>query len=271
MKILKKYKKKKLTNFLGFNQEQIFDLEKNNYNLEVDTFIDHLFSKIEQHKSIGWRILILTLTKKSAEEITNFLLTKWYKAYYLHSEIETLKRREIIKKLRSGQIDILVWINLLREWIDIPEVSFIAILDADKQWFLRSTTSLIQIIWRAARNPNWEVVLYADSFTPAMIESLQETYRRRAKQEEYNIKNNITPTQAISNIKNIDIVKSDENLSQDFLRLQKWNTDKKLKRMTIKEKEIILKDLKSQLDDAIKLREFEKATIIRDQIKELSE
>lgn len=269
-KTKKQYEKKYLTKFLWMESYQIFELENDNYDKNVLPFLDHLFTKIDSHKADGWRILILTLTKKSAEEITNFLLSKWYKTYYLHSEIETLKRREIINKLRSGQIDILVWINLLREWIDIPEVSLIAILDADKEGFLRSTTSLIQIIGRAARNPKGEVILYADSFTDSIILSIEETYRRRDKQENHNLEHNITPTQAISNIKSIDIVKSDDNLGQDFIKLQKWNTDKKLKRMTNKEKEIILKDLRLQLEDYIKSWEFEKAAIVRDQIKELS-
>ena len=231
-------------------------------------FIDHLFSKIDFHISQWWRILILTLTKKSAEEVSSFLVSKWYKTYYLHSEIDTMDRWEIIKKLKSWWIDILVWVNLLREWIDLPEVTYIWILDADKQWFLRSTTSLIQIIWRAARNPNSEVVLYADSFTEAIIKSLWETYRRRKTQQEYNEKHSIIPTQAISNIKSLDIVRTDETINLDYQLIKKWQT-KKLKRSTKREKEIIIKDLRQQLDDAISKWEFEKATIIRDQLKEL--
>lgn len=142
-------------------------------------FLDHLFQKIDAHIARGGRILLLTLTKKSSEEITNFLVSRGYKAYYLHSEIATMDRWDIIKKLRNGDIDILVGINLLREGIDLPEVSLVAILDADKEGFLRSTTSLIQIIGRAARNPNGEVVLYADVMTESMLRSLWETHRRR--------------------------------------------------------------------------------------------
>lgn len=230
-------------------------------------FIDHLFSKITYHIQNWWRILILTLTKKSAEEISSFLLSKWYRAYYLHSEIDTIDRWDIINKLKVWEIDVLVWVNLLREWIDLPEVTFIAILDADKEWFLRSTTSLIQIIWRAARNPDSEVVLYADSFTQSIIKSLWETYRRRHIQQEYNVKHWIVPQKAISNVKSLDVVRTDEAI--DFQPIvTRWRV-KKLKKLTKKEKEIIQKDLRQQLDDAIKNWEFEKAAMIRDQLKGL--
>lgn len=233
-------------------------------------FIDHLLSKLDEHISKNWKILILTLTKKSSEEITNYLVSKWYKAYYLHSEIVTMDRWEILKKLKTWEIDIIVWINLLREWIDLPEVSFLAILDADKEWFLRSSTSLIQIIGRASRNPNSEVVLYADQFTESMIKSLRETYRRRKIQDEFNKKYNITPQKATSNIKDLESVRTDQDLDQQFSAITKWKV-KRLKRMTKKEKEMISKDLKKQMDLAIKEWRFEDAAVIRDQIKELEE
>ena len=145
----------------------------------------------------------------------------------------------------------------------------IGVLDADKEWFLRSTTSLIQIIGRAARNPQSEVVLYADSFTESMIKALRETYRRRRIQELYNTKNWITPKSALSNVKSLETVKDDLSLDQSFWSITKGKV-KKLKKATKAEREIILKDLKIQLDDAIKAREFEKAALIRDQIKEIS-
>jgi excinuclease ABC subunit B len=233
-------------------------------------FIDHLLSKLDEHISKNWKILILTLTKKSSEEITNYLVSKWYKAYYLHSEIVTMDRWEILKKLKTWEIDIIVWVNLLREWIDLPEVSFLAILDADKEWFLRSSTSLIQIIGRASRNPNSEVVLYADQFTESMIKSLRETYRRRKIQDEFNKKYNITPKKATSNIKDLESVRTDQDLGQHFSAITKWKV-KRLKRMTKKEKEFISKNLKKQMDLAIKEWRFEDATVIRDQIKELEE
>lgn len=233
-------------------------------------FLEHLFGKIDSHISLWWRILLLTLTKKSSEEITNFLVSHGYKAYYLHSEVATMDRWDIIKKLRSGEIDILVGINLLREWIDLPEVSLVAILDADKEWFLRSTTSLIQIIGRAARNPNGEVILYADIMTESMVKSLWETHRRRQLQDNFNQQNGIVPTKATSNIKNLETVKTDEDLKQSFESLKTYDKQKRLKRMTKKEKELILIDLKKQLDAAIQNWDFETAVILRDQIKEIS-
>ncbi len=231
-------------------------------------FLEHLLKKIDEHIANKGKILLLTLTKKSSEEITNFLVSKWYKAFYLHSEIATIDRWEIIKKLRTWVIDIIVGVNLLREGIDLPEVTLLAILDADKEWFLRSTTSLIQIIWRASRNPESEVVLYADMFTESMIKALWETYRRRSIQASFNQQHGIIPKKAESNIKWLDVVKTDEVLAQWFDKLTRWKV-KKLKRMTKSEKEIILKDLKKQLDDAIAAWEFEQAAVIRDQIKEI--
>ncbi len=240
----------------------------------LPAFLDHLYGKLDEHIAKKGKVLILTLTKKSAEEVSSFLISKWYKAYYLHSEVSTIDRWDIIQKLRTGAIDILVGINLLREGIDLPEVTLISILDADKEWFLRSTTSLIQIIGRAARNPHSEVVLYADQRTESMIKALWETYRRRKIQMSFNIANNITPQVAISNVKSLDVVKTDDNLKeelkQDFGLITRGKV-KRLKRLTKKEKEIIMLDLKQQLDGAIAAWEFERAASIRDQIKELEE
>lgn len=233
-------------------------------------FIDHLLKKLDEHIAKGGRVLLLTLTKKSSEEITNYLVSKWYKAYYLHSEIATMERWEIIKKLKTWEIDIIVWVNLLREWIDLPEVSLLAILDADREWFLRSTTSLIQIIGRASRNPDSEVVLYADQFTESMVKALRETYRRREIQDKFNKEHWITPRKATSNAKDLESVRTDMDLNQQFQAMAKWKVqDKKLKRMTKKEKDMIAKDLKAQMDLAIKEWRFEDAAVIRDQIKEL--
>ncbi|HKL44487.1 MAG TPA: helicase-related protein [Candidatus Absconditabacterales bacterium] len=236
---------------------------------KVLPFIDHLLGKLDEHINKNGRILLLTLTKKSSEEITNYLVSKGYKAYYLHSEIATMDRWDIITKLKTGEIDIIVGVNLLREGIDLPEVSLLAILDADKEGFLRSTTSLIQIIGRASRNPDSEVILYADQFTESMIKSMRETYRRREIQKNFNQKHGINPKKATSNIKQLDSVRTDQNLNQQFSAITKGKT-KRLKKMTKKEKELISKDLKKQMDLAIKERRFEDATIIRDQIKELS-
>ncbi len=250
------------------NLEDFLQIKEYKISSQNPPFIDHLFSKINYHIDKGGRILILTLTKKSAEEISNYFVSRWYKTYYLHSEIDTIDRWEIIKKLKSWEIDILVGVNLLREGIDLPEVTFIAILDADKEWFLRSTTSLIQIIGRAARNPDSEVVLYADNFTWSIIKALRETYRRRHIQQEYNKKHWIIPQKAISNIKSLEVVKTDEEVQFQPQIIKKWKF-KKLKKLTKKEKEIIINDLKKQMEEAIKNWEFEKAAVLRDRIKEI--
>ncbi len=236
---------------------------------DFSPFLEHLLDRIRTHIAKQGKILLITLTKKSSEEVTNFLISQGFKAFYLHSEIATIDRREIIKKLRSGEIDIIVGVNLLREGIDLPEVSLIGVLDADKEGFLRSTTSLIQIIGRAARNPQSEVILYADAFTESMLKSLWETYRRRGIQEQHNQKFWIVPEIASSNVKSLETVKTDLSLDQDFGSLTRGKV-KKLKKATKAEREIILKDLKIQLDEAIKVWEFEKAAVIRDQIKEIS-
>lgn len=252
-----------LAKYFQCSDEELEDLK---HKKDHPAFLEHLLKKLDEHISKGGKILLITLTKKSSEEVTNFLISKGYKAFYLHSEIETMERWEIIKKLKKGVIDIIVGVNLLREGIDLPEVSLIAVLDADKEGFLRSTTSLIQIIGRAARNPNSEVILYADVLTESLLKSLFETYRRREIQQKFNEEHHITPKAATSNVKDLEIVKTDDELQQFSLTKTKG---KKLKRMTKTEKNLIVKDLKKQLDDAIKERRFEDAAMIRDQIKEI--
>ena len=238
----------------------------------VPGFIDHMLGKIEENKKKWYGSLIIALTKKSSEEIANFMLSKGYKTFYLHSEVDTIDRWEIIKKLKSWEIDVLVGVNLLREGIDLPEVGFIAILDADKEGFLRSTTALVQNIWRSARNPQSEVVLYADKRTASMTKSLRETYRRRGIQEVHNKEHGIIPTQAISNVKSLESVRTDEEHRQhEDYKLIRAGKAKKLKRMTKKEKALIADNLRASLDTAIKERRFEDAAIIRDQLEELHE
>lgn len=262
----------RLSNYLNTypNLQEFLGIDPEKSTKPHPSFIDHLLEKVEATIQRKQRVLILALTKKSSEEIANYMIAQGYKTYYLHSEIDTIDRREIIGKLKSWEIDILVGVNLLREGIDMPEVWFIALLDADKEGFLRSTTALIQNIGRAARNPESEVVLYADKITHAMVKALRETYRRRHTQEEHNKKHNITPQIAISNVKSLQVVKTDEELQMHKnAQLVKSGKVKKLKRMTKKEKEIIAQDLKKQLDQAIKERRFEEAAQLRDQLKAL--
>ncbi|MDR2191176.1 MAG: UvrB/UvrC motif-containing protein [Candidatus Peribacteria bacterium] len=260
------HNQQQLTHYLQRSEKELTKLK--NTPTQQDSFLEHLLKKFDEHIAQKGKILLIALTKKSSEEITNFLVSKGYKAFYLHSEVATMDRREIIKKLKTGVIDIIVGVNLLREGIDLPEVSLIAVLDADKEGFLRSTTSLIQIIGRAARNPKSEVILYADTFTESMLKALRETYRRRNIQEKFNQKHGITPKAATSNVKDLEIVKTDEELTQQFSSLTRGKV-KRLKRMTKAEKMLIAKDLKSQLDVAIKEWRFEDAAVIRDQLKEL--
>ena len=159
----------------------------------VATQIDDLMSEIRANTDRGERTLILTLTKRMAEDLSDFLREEGMKVAYLHSDIVTVERLKILKELREGKYDVLVGINLLREGLDLPEVSLIAILDADKEGFLRSTTSLVQIIGRAARNVNGRVILYADEITKSIQQAVEETNRRREIQDAFNRKHNITP------------------------------------------------------------------------------
>ena len=165
--------------------------------------MENLYGEIQQSIKRGERVLITTLTKKMAEELSNYLLSLKVKVTYLHSEIETIDRVEILRDLRSGKFDVLVGINLLREGLDLPEVALVAILDADKIGFLRSETSLIQTIGRAARHVNGRVIMYADRMSDAMEKAIKETQRRRKIQNEYNIAHGITPKSINKAIENI--------------------------------------------------------------------
>ncbi len=224
--------------------------------------IEDIILEVRKRVANSERTIITTLTKKMAEDLTKFLSENGIKVTYLHSEIETIERVEILKNLRLGEFDVLVGINLLREGIDLPEVSLVIILDADKMGFLRSKTSLIQIIGRSARNVNGKVIMYADNITEAMREAIKETERRRQLQIEYNKKHNITPKTIKKEIhdilerKNIDKEKEDNRLEE----YKKKFVDKK---ELIKELEKLMFEYAENLD-------FEKAALVRDEIKKLS-
>ena len=215
--------------------------------------IDHLEGEIRKTIDAGDKVLITTLTKRMAEDLTEFYTKAGLRVRYLHSDIDTLERMEIIRDLRTGVFDILVGINLLREGLDIPEVSLIAILDADKEGFLRTETSLIQTIGRAARNINGRVIMYADEITPAMDIAIKETERRRKIQNEYNIAHNITPKSIKKKVHDIiEITKSAE----------KENTKPKSK----KELKETIAELTRLMESAAKDLDFESAAILRDRI-----
>ena len=207
------------------------------------------------------RVLITTLTIKMSEDLTQYLKNLGLKVAYLHSEIKALERLEILKDLRTGKYDVLVGINLLREGLDLPEVSLVCILDADKQGFLRSTRSLIQTIGRAARNAKGKVIMYADTISPSMEEAINETKRRREIQEKYNEIHNIIPKTIVKEIpKSVTMKKVDEIASSS--KLQK-------KKLTKEEKIYLIQELEEEMRAYAKDLNFEAAAQIRDVIFEL--
>lgn len=219
--------------------------------------IDDIINEINIRKEKNERVLITTLTIRMAEELTNYLKEVGIKVAYLHSEIKSLERLKIIHDLRAGKYDCIVGINLLREGIDIPEVSLICIMDANKQGFLRSTRSLIQTVGRAARNASGHVIMYADTISEAMEETIKETSRRRAIQEEYNKVHHITPRTIIKEIK--EVVSNEIN-----------DDNKKTKtKMTKKEKKLMLNNIETQMKEAAKNLDFERAMELRDILFEL--
>lgn len=226
--------------------------------------IDYLISEIRKVISRNERALITTLTKRSAEELAEYLIERGIKAKYLHSEVDSVERVEIIRGLRSGEFDVLVGVNLLREGLDLPEVSLVAILDADKEGFLRSTTSLIQTMGRAARNVNGKVILFADRVTPSMKKAIEETERRRRIQEEYNRKHGITPKTVKRELDSS--ILEDAGLTA-FQRLKK----KGIERFPRSEEELLeeIARLEREMKEAAKNWEFERAAELRDKIKEL--
>lgn len=219
---------------------------------QIDNLLDEIHNRIDKNE----RVLITTLTIKMAEELTNYLKNIDIKVAYLHNEIKTLERMRIIRDLRIGTYDVVVGINLLREGMDIPEVSLIAIMDADKQGFLRSTRSLIQTIGRCARNSNGKVIMYADTISDSMQEAISETKRRREIQEKYNKEHNIIPKTIIKEIRELISNKIETK-------------DTKKNKLSKKEKEDMIDRLKKEMNDAAKKLDFERATELRDIIFEM--
>ena len=219
---------------------------------QIDNLLDEIHNRIDKNE----RVLITTLTIKMAEELTNYLKNIDIKVAYLHNEIKTLERMRIIRDLRLGTYDVVVGINLLREGMDIPEVSLIAIMDADKQGFLRSTRSLIQTIGRCARNSSGKVIMYADTISDSMQEAITETKRRREIQEKYNKEHNIIPKTIIKEIRELISNKIETK-------------DTKKNKLSKKEKEDMIDRLKKEMNDAAKKLDFERATELRDIIFEM--
>lgn len=230
----------------------------------IEGQIDDLVDEIQKRTKKNERVLVTTLTKKMAEDLTDYLKEMGIKVAYLHSEIKTLERIEIIRELRKGTYDVLVGINLLREGLDIPEVSLIAILDADKEGFLRSETSLIQTIGRAARNANGHVIMYADTITDSMRKAIEETKRRRSIQEAYNKEHGITPKTIRKEIP--ELIRATHAAEEEEKYITKVTKGKKL---TKSELEKLIEALEKEMKEAAKALDFERAAELRDTIFEL--
>lgn len=226
----------------------------------TDDQMDDLVSEINIRTERGERVLVTTLTKAMAEDLTTYLEGFGIKVRYMHHDVDTIERMEIIRDLRLGEFDVLVGINLLREGLDIPEVSLVAILDADKEGFLRSETSLVQTIGRAARNANGEVIMYADCVTPSMEKAITETLRRRTLQQKYNEEHGITPQTIKKSVRDVLEITSKENVE-----------GRSKKRLSKKEREALIQKLTAEMKEAAKLLEFEHAAYLRDKINELKE
>ena len=223
----------------------------------IEGQIDDLVSEINERTAKGERVLVTTLTKRMAEDLTDYLENLDIKVRYMHHDIDTIERMEIIRGLRLGDFDVLIGINLLREGLDIPEVSLVAILDADKEGFLRSETSLVQTIGRAARNANGTVIMYADCVTPSMERAITETERRRQKQMAYNEEHGIIPQTIIKDVHEIIEISA------------KDDSDKPISKMSKKEREEMIVRLTAEMKAAAKILEFEHAAFLRDKIEKL--
>jgi excinuclease ABC subunit B len=231
----------------------------------IEGQVDDLISEIRARVELGQRTLVTTLTKRMAEKLSDYLMELGTKVHYLHSEIDTLERVGILRDLRLGVFDVVVGINLLREGLDLPEVSLVAILDADKEGFLRSETALIQTIGRAARHVNGQVIMYADRITDSMQRAIEETNRRRAKQIAFNQEHGIEPVSIVKEVRDL----TDQISARAVAEAQAdYNIDGATKLPTSELKRLI-SELEKQMKDAAKNLEFEKAAILRDQVFEL--
>ena len=231
---------------------------------EIEGQVDDLMGEIKQRTAKNERVLVTTLTRKMAEDLTEYLERNGIRVRYIHHEVDTMERMEIIRSLRLGEFDVLVGINLLREGLDIPEVSLVAILDADKEGFLRAERSLIQTIGRAARNANGKVIMYADTITGSMDRAIKETARRRAIQQKYNEDHGIIPKTIIKGIR--DVIDIGNGTNGDSGRKK---SDKPKKKLTKAETEKLIVELTRQMKDAARRLEFEQAAFIRDKINDL--
>ncbi len=229
--------------------------------------MEDIYCEVKKRIEKNERSLILTLTKRMAEDLTDYLGSLGLRVKYIHSEVETIERVEILKGLRSGDFDVLIGINLLREGIDLPEVSFIAILDADKIGFLRSATSLFQIAGRAARNANGEVVMYADKISPAMKETMDETARRRRIQEEYNRKHGITPKTIKKAV--ADILTREIEIKQEAAQTETAALVNSFNLLIESDRKKLIKALEKEMNEYAEELRFEEAAVVRDKIEEL--
>jgi excinuclease ABC subunit B len=224
--------------------------------------VDDLVGQINERVDRGERVLVTTLTKRMAEDLADYLRELGVKVHYLHSEVQTLERVEILRDLRLGNYDVVVGINLLREGLDLPEVSLVAVLDADKEGFLRSDTALIQTVGRAARHVNGSVIMYADRITDSMRRAIDETDRRRRIQVEYNEEHGISPTTIVKEVRDLtDRVRSQAETAEERAQSPEQLPAKEISRL--------IRELERQMKAAADELEFEKAALLRDQVYEL--
>ena len=236
----------------------------------IEGQVDDMLGEIRTRTARGERVLVTTLTRKMAEDLTGYLSDNGVKVRYIHYNVETIERMEIIRDLRLGVFDVLVGINLLREGLDLPEVSLVVILDADKEGFLRAERSLIQTIGRAARNENGKVIMYADEITGSMERAISETNRRRRIQHEYNEKHGITPHTVVKGIRDVIDISARSDDGADAIRGAK-RSRAEAKKMTKSEREATIERMTRQMKEAARSLDFELAAFLRDRIRELRE